>query len=134
MLDALAAEERAQARISAALIGHFCDVFVPTGPATVPSPPAAEFSDRLVRNAKRIRTPLLWVANEDDDEEAPLPRVRALFDHIPIAKNKRLKLLPGKNGCMAVADAEASQAWLASRLDPSTEHHMTGISNDHVDH
>lgn len=127
-LDALAAEERAQARIVAAVFGGVSDVFQQVGPGSAPAPPAEHFSARVLKNAERVRTPLLMVANEED-ELAPLARAQALFKRFPILKNKRLKIRAGGHLEMTAAELAEQDAWLLGAMDPSVEHHFTGYAD-----
>ena len=53
---------------------------------------------------------MLWVANEED-ERAPLPEARELFDNLP-AMDKLLQVLPGGRGAMRCDQVEAQLSWL----------------------
>ena len=100
--------------MSAAVLSGLSDQAMALGPGALPPPPAEDYAAKLLECVRRVRIPLMWVANEED-EHAPLPRVRSLFEELS-ARDKRLRLLPGRHSQMTVAEVEAQEAWLLAAI------------------
>ena len=114
-LVGLASEHRGFGRVRAAVLGGFSNRFLPLGPGQLPAPPPDEFIEKIGIEAQRVRLPVMWVANEED-EHAPIERARQVYDALG-AKDKRLRVLGGAHGAVSVQEMLNLEAWLLAAME-----------------
>ena len=128
----LAADAAGKKRVTAAVVGQCGDVFASKVavkersaggvsiqhveiPGSLPSPPPAAFSSKLLQIASRVAVPVCFAASESDTL-VPVERARALYDALGGGDAKRWHALSGARP-MSTSDITDQLAWLHMQME-----------------